>query len=306
MSLKVPTPLEEFDVEMDDGADIRVRRHGHRDASVRLFISHGNGFAIDGYLPFWSLLADRFDLAVFDMRNHGRNPPSGHENHHYPQMSRDIESIFRGVTARLGAKPSVGVFHSMSGRAAMKHAVEIGWIWDALVLFDPPNVPLPGHRLYDPMCAFEKRLVQWASNRRDRFADPAELAADYAGTKSHGGWVPGAHALMADAVLHHDDEAGNWALTCPRALEAEIYEAALTLNLWPHADDYGGPVKLVGADPATEGGPPTGKANKALAEENGYTYESIPGTGHMLQIEKPAECANALTAFLEACGVGGG
>ena len=43
----------------------------------------------------------------------------------------------------------------MSGRTAMKHAVEIGWRWDALVLFDPPNVPPTGHPLYKAMEVFE-------------------------------------------------------------------------------------------------------------------------------------------------------
>jgi hypothetical protein len=41
----------------------------------------------------------------------------------------------------------------------MKHAIEVGWRWDALVLFDPPNVPPADHPLYPTMEAFERRLV---------------------------------------------------------------------------------------------------------------------------------------------------
>jgi hypothetical protein len=55
---------------MGDGAVIRVRRHG-RPAGIRLFLSNTNGFAIDGYYPFWGPLAERFDLIAFDFRNRG-------------------------------------------------------------------------------------------------------------------------------------------------------------------------------------------------------------------------------------------
>ena len=301
MPLELPVPVEEFDLVMDDGAPIRFRRHGEVDSELRLFVSHGNGFATDAYLPFWGPLCERYDVVVFDTRNHGHNQPSDPASHHYAQMARDIGRIHAGVSERLGARRSAGVFHSMSARAAMKHAVEIGWVWDALVLFDPPDVPLEDHPLYPEMAAFEVRLVDWASNRPNRFADPSELAAEYARTRAHRGWVDGAHELMARSVLHLEAETGEWVLTCPRELEAAIYQAALTLNLWPKGTDFGGPVKLIGADPGIEAGPPTGKANQTLARENGYDYDFIPGTGHMLQIEKPAECIRALETFLVDC-----
>ena len=57
----------------------------------------------------------------------------------------------------------------------MKHAIEIGWRWGALVLFDPPNVPPPWHPLYAAMEIFENRLTEWARNSRRRFASIDEL-----------------------------------------------------------------------------------------------------------------------------------
>jgi pimeloyl-ACP methyl ester carboxylesterase len=140
MDFVVPAPRETFDVELDDGARIRVRRHGNPNG-VRLTVTHGNGFAADAYLPFWQHFTASYDLLVFDMRNHGRNVPVEPPNHNYTQFARDLERVREAIDARLGRKTTVGIFHSMSGRAAMKHAIEIGWRWDALVLFDPPNVP---------------------------------------------------------------------------------------------------------------------------------------------------------------------
>src|SRR5574341_372933 len=126
---------------MGDGAVVRVRRYARPDA-VRLFVSGGNGFAIDGYVPFWGPLRDRFEIVAFDVRNHGWNPPaaSGRDGHTYAQMALDLERVLRATAARFGPRPSVGAFHSMSARTAMKHALEIGFPWRALILFDPPNV----------------------------------------------------------------------------------------------------------------------------------------------------------------------
>ena len=304
MSLEVPAPRETFDLVMGDGAVVRVRRHG-RAEGTRLVISHGNGFAVDGYYPFWGPLCERFDVIVFDTRNHGQNPraASGGDGHTYAQMTLDLERVVREVAARLGRRRSVGVFHSMSARTAMKHALELGFPWDALILFDPPNVPPPGHRVHETMDVFERRLADWALTRQERFADPGELARQYAETRAHRTWVEGAHALMARAALRRDAAGEGWTLACPRELEASIYLQAMTLNLWPPASAYGGPVKLIGADPGAPGAPGPALANRALAEDGGYAYEAIAGTGHLLQIQKPEACRRSMLAFLDTAGV---
>ena len=131
---------EIFTAKMEDGAEIKIR-HSPKPGATRLFISNGNGFAIDGYRVFWEPLLTDFDVVLFDMRNHGRNDPCGADGHHYLQMGRDLATVHRLVSDELGAAPSVGVFHSMSSRAAMKHASENASPYDALVLYDPPSVP---------------------------------------------------------------------------------------------------------------------------------------------------------------------
>jgi pimeloyl-ACP methyl ester carboxylesterase len=302
MKYTVPVPSETIDVALEDGAGIRVRRHGNPDG-VRLIITHGNGFAADAYLPFWQHLTPSYDVLVFDFRNHGQNVPAEPANHTYAQLSRDLERVLHAVDARLGRKTTVGIFHSMSGRAAMKHAIEIGWRWDALMLFDPPNVPPPSHPKYELMRVFENRLTEWALARRRRFAAVEELTNEYLASRATKGWVEGAHDLMARSVLRRDGD--GYALVCAPENEAGIYAEALTLNLWPRASEFGGPVKLVGADPNLKGAPATGPTNHALGTENGYNYCFVEGTGHLLQIEKPAECARLVDEFVTECGLRG-
>jgi pimeloyl-ACP methyl ester carboxylesterase len=300
MSFVVPVPNETFDVDLEDGAKIRVRRHGNS-SGVRLMVTHGNGFAADAYLPFWQLLTPTFDVLVFDFRNHGQNVPVEPSNHNYGQLTRDLERVLQAVDARLGKKTTAGIFHSMSGRTAMKHAIEIGWRWDALVLFDPPNVPPVGHPRYQAMELFENRLTEFALRRRRRFAAVDELTNEYLQSRATKGWVGGAHELMARSVLRQSPDGDGYVLTCAPENEAAIYAEALTLDLWPRAADFGGPVKLIGADPGLKGGPATALTNQALGSENGYDYDFVPGTGHLLQIEKPAECVRLVEEFLAKC-----
>ena len=289
-------PRDLFTLAMDDGATILIRRGGNP-TGVRLFISNGNGFAIDGYRVFWEPLLQEFDVVLFDIRNHGRNEPCGGDGHHYKQLAKDLGTVFHGVDQRLGHKPSVGVFHSMSARAAMKHAVEMEWVWNALLLFDPPNVPPRGHEQYEAMRTFELRLVEWAVGRQDSFSSPEELREIFAANRAQSRWTPESREDMAKAILRPDGT-GRYVLTCRREYEASIYLAALTLDLWPAAKAFGGPVKLIGCDPAAKGSPPTGATNCALAMEGGYEYEAVPETGHLLQIERPEACREAMLSFL--------
>lgn len=298
MTIELPAPHLVFDVVLQDGAITRVRQHGDPSAPLRLVLSHGSGFAIDGYLPFWQGLLEQFEVVLFDHRNHGWNAPSDPQRHHYSQLAHDTEVIHQGIVDHLGSKPSAGVFHSMAARAALKHAVDINWCWNALVLFDPPNFPPAGHLLYDHMLQHGQRLMAWAQNRQARFADPSELAAQFKRLRVHQNWVEGAHELMAQSVLRQNDAEGDWVLVCPGELEARMYRSNLTLDLWPQAEQLDGPVKLIAADPTIERPGVPALGNRKLAECNGFDYEAIPGSGHMLQLEQPEACRHAMLAFL--------
>jgi pimeloyl-ACP methyl ester carboxylesterase len=302
MPFELPTPSTILDVALEDGAAIRVRRHGNPDG-VRLLLSHGNGFAADAYFPYWRHFLAQFDLMVFDFRNHGQNVPVVPPRHTYEQLTLDLERVMQAIKAEFGERPTAGIFHSMSGRTAMKHALEIGWRWDALVLVDPPNMPPPEHPTFPPMAAFEKRLTEWARSRRRHFASVAELTEEYRQSRATARWVDGAHDLMARSVLRQNPNGDGYELVCAPENEAAIYAQAMTLNLWPSADDFDGPVKLIGCDPQVKGGPAIAAANFALGREGGYDYSFVAHTGHLLQIEKPQECVAVTMKFLSDCGL---
>ena len=69
----IPDPIDVWEVRTPDGASIFVRHQGNPDGPA-ILVGHGNGLAVDAYSPFWSCFAERFDISVHDVRNHGWNP----------------------------------------------------------------------------------------------------------------------------------------------------------------------------------------------------------------------------------------
>jgi pimeloyl-ACP methyl ester carboxylesterase len=170
-----------------------------------------------------------------------------------------------------------------------------------LILFDPPDVPPPGHPVRGNMEDYEHRLARWARQRRTYFDDPMELAQDYGSTRSGQRWAEDAAEFMARAVLQ-PDPAGGWRLACPIELEAAMYLEVIPLGLWPKRSDFAVPMKLIGADPDKPYPAATALSNRALAAEGGFDYVAIPGTTHLLQLEEPAACADAALDFLREMG----
>ena len=139
--LEIPEPLVAFDVRTADGTTIAVRRHDNPDGP-RLVLSHGNGFSIDTYYPFWSRFTDRFDCFIHDFRSHGGNLVGDRRTHNVPTFVSDNECVIRDIDRRFGKKPKIGLFHSLSTLTARRQAAS-GDGFSALILFDPPVCPLP-------------------------------------------------------------------------------------------------------------------------------------------------------------------
>ncbi|CAN0475156.1 unnamed protein product, partial [Discosporangium mesarthrocarpum] len=190
-SLTVPPPHSVFDAVMDDGAVIRLRRHGNP-AGQRVVLSHGNGLAINGYYPFWRLLLDDFDVVVFDFRNSGENPVHDGE-HSYGRFLKDLTAVYDAIDREFGQKRQLGVFHSMSARANLKYALDGNRRLEGLIVFDPPMVPAADHPLYKRLQGEEAVLWRWSAKRQDTFADPAEQAAQFRKSRMLSKWVEGAY-----------------------------------------------------------------------------------------------------------------
>ncbi|MXW24290.1 MAG: alpha/beta hydrolase [Chloroflexi bacterium] len=283
----VPEPSASAEVRAGDGTRILLRRHGNADGP-RLVLSHGNGLAVDLYYPFWSLLADRFDLVVYDFRNHGRNPPSPAASHNVATFASDNERVFAGIARHFGPKPWTGVFHSVSAVTILHHDPP-GAGASALVLFDPPLVPTSGEPL--ELDRFWRRFSELVLGRRTRFERRSECAELFRRSRLLAGMVPGGPELAARTLLRPAADGNGFEFRCPPELEARVYEYLFAYSLEFDLDDFPCPVKVIGGDPTSwYSFLPSLSADGVIA----FGYDFIPGTTLYLQREKPGECGALL------------
>lgn len=292
----LPEPLASSEVRAGDGTRILLRRHGNVDGP-RLVLSHGNGPAIDLYYPFWRLLTDRFDLVVYDFRNHGRNPPSPSPSHNVATFASDNECVFSGIARHFGPKPWTGVFHSLSAVTILHHDPP-GAGASALVLFDPPIFPTGGEPL--DIDHLGRRFSIVALGRRRHFKRRSQFATEFRSSPLFQRTLPGVPELAARTLLRPADDGTGFELRCPPEHETGVYEYLFAYCLEPAAVDLVCPVKVIGADPTswlsflpsitTEGVTAVG-------------YDFVPGTTHNLQLENPGECVALLVRFLERRGL---
>ena len=292
---QVPEPHAAAEVELGDGARVVLRRHGNPDGT-RLVLSHGNGLAVDLYYPFWSLLAPRFDLVVYDFRNHGWNARSDLAEHSIATFVADNRAIAKGIDRLFGAKPRVGVFHSMSATTALAED-RPGEGFAALVLFDPP--------VYAPsadMLGAEGRwgrLSRGARQRRTRFETTRELADVVRHAPAFSRLLPGLPELFAETTLRRKTGQG-YELRCPPEYESRICDWALAYILNPDPRDFVCPVKVIRADPTLRS--PFGSSLE-LDALDGLDCDFVSGATHFLQLEKPDECVAAMVEYLERLGL---
>ncbi len=288
----LPEPLAVLGLTMPDGAVVYVRRYGNPQGS-RMLLSHGCGLAIDAHYPYWSLLEDRFDLFLFDLRSHGWNPPGPRKNQNIPTFVQDCEQVLRTIGEVYGERPVAGIFHSLSALVALLH--EEQWKgFSSLVLFDPPIRP-PGGRPEDLLEIGEK-MSTIARGRRFRFETPDDFAVRMARSLNHRHLSSDCTQLIAETTLRISQDGSAWELCCPREYEAQIFEYLFGWAMRVDLERISCPIKVIGADP-TE--PYSFMPSMNLIELIGINFDFIPETTHFIQMENPERCAELTLEFLQ-------
>ena len=289
----LPQPKAVLEVPMSDGALIYVRRHGNPDGP-RMVLSHGCGLSIDTYYPYWSLLQDRFDLFVYDLRSHGWNPPGNIRAQNIPTFVQDCESVLRAIGRDYDEKPVVGAFHSLSGLVALLH--EEQWKGFAgLMLFDVPILP-PGGRPED-LVEMGEDMSATARRRRYRFESKEDFAQRITRSPVYRNLPSPIVDLMADTTLRHSPDRTAYELCCPREYEAQVYEYLFGWAMRVNLQRVSCPVKVVGADPTA---PFTFMPSMDLSELVDLDYDYLPDSTHFLQLEEPEKCVDFTVDFMES------
>ena len=279
---------------LSGGATAQVRRHGNPEGP-RVILSHGCGLAADTYLPYWSLLGDRVDLLIFDLRSHGWNPEADPASLNIPTFIDDLDAVLGAIRQQFGEKPTTGVFHSVSALIALLFEQMRGG-FAGLVLFDPP-IQQPG-RSPDDLLVVAEHMSRGVRRSRDWFESREEYAAYIGGNPAYQRVRPGIPALMAETLLRPDGE--GYALRCPKDHEAQIYEFFYGWSMQVDTKQIRCPMKAVGSDPTTSF---TFTPGVDLDELVRLGYDFLPEATHLLQLEEPEQCAEITLQFLEDTGL---
>ncbi|MXX11200.1 MAG: alpha/beta hydrolase [Nitrospira sp. SB0677_bin_15] len=293
---EIPEPRSVCEVRLDESTVTTLRRHGNPDG-VRLVLSHGNGLAIDLYYPFWSLLADEFDLIIYDLRNHGWNTVGARKKHNVATLIRDQECILEAIDRHFGNKPKIGVFHSASALVSLFLSADSNSL-AAQVLFDPPLYK-PGRSRAEFDDAAE-RAAALTRRRAYRFQKQEDFVELLSYLPAFTRVVPGVLDLMAKTTLRPSPNGQDYELRCPREYEAQIMDYIGGFSPLVDLGTLPCPTKIVGADPTL---PFTYLPTVDFEHVMTVEYDFLPETTHYLQLEAPKECVTVIREFLEHNGL---
>ena len=294
--LQVPEPSATARASLSDGSVTVVRRHGNPHGP-RVVFSHGCGFAADLYWPYWSLLVDDCDVVVYDLRSHGWNEPSDLRLHNMPTLADDNRRVVEAVQAAFGAKPAIGVYHSLATMPALMH--EHQWpTFAGLLLFDPPIFP-PGAEL-DDMETVCQGLAAMARRRPRRFESPQELASMLKKSAAFSLVPEAVQELFAETTLRPSPD-GGYEMRCPPEHEAQLFEWYFghSMQALEVLDEITIPIKVVGADPTAAFSFLPSTDLSTLTE---LDYDYLPDLTHLLPLEDPEACAAITTEFMQRLG----
>lgn len=293
----IPEPLEVVEVPLGDGTNITVRRHGNP-AGHRIVLSHGNGLAADLYYPFWFRFLPDFEVVVFDLRNHGWNPPDETAQHNPHVFSRDIdEAVLPAIDRAFGKKASIGVFHSLSALLSLLLPSRGAW-FQGLVLFDPPLCrPGMSQLQFD---AQVETLCYYVRARSTRFRKENDLVRLLLLNPDLRHVERRLRVLYAQTTLRPHRDGNGFEPRCPPEFEAQGMEFINAYAVLADLDRMLCPVKVIGADPTV---PYTYLPSFDVNLVTQVDYDFVPEAGHLLQLTKPAQCHALAMGFLRQLGL---
>ncbi len=289
---EIPEPLAICEVRGDVDTVITLRRHGNP-AGPRLVLSHGNGLAVDLYYPFWSLLADDFDLIIYDTRNHGWNTVGTLQKHNIPTLVQDHDCMLAAIDRNYGKKPKIGVFHSVAALVTLLSPTQ-GSGYSACVLFDPPLCKPDDN--YEEFDAAVTRTAAMTRRRTFRFRTREEFADVLPYIPTFQRTVPGVFDLVARTTLRKCASGQGYELRCPPEYEAQIIDYARTFAVLVDFETLRCPIKVIGADPTL---PYSYLPTLDLSHILTVDYDFLPEATHLLQLKQPQECTSAMRELIE-------
>jgi pimeloyl-ACP methyl ester carboxylesterase len=223
-----------------------------------------------------------FRAVAIDQRAHGDSaklsPP-----YDWWDVGRDVAEVAANDSA------VIGVGHSAGGAALLLAELTQPGTFASLLLVEPIVFPPPYGRFPD------NSMSAMARRRRDRFASREEAFANWRSKPAFAGWEERALWAYVDGGLRRTGD--EFTLKCPRDAEAEFFMAATEHRAWDRLGEIRPKVMVVAGEHSTTHQEPF--LQQLTARMENATYEIVPGTGHMVWMERPGLIASRAAQLLD-------
>ncbi len=262
-------------------------------------VVHSAGLASGVYEPLFRLLEPGLNPVGLDLPGHGVAPAP------FPASALKSWDIFydslEQYLERLG-RPAVIIGHSMGGTVGLVAAARRPELVSALVLIEPGVMPpwwRPGVWLVQKLgLSMRVPFVTRAVNRKSAWPGIAEAAGDIIGKGPFKAW----QSRFMDAYLAHGfrtGQSGEARLICDPLWEGRCLAMAPT-GIWRFVPRVKAPALVLYGSESTTFLPSVAKRFRACLPDADVRRIDC---GHFIPMEKPDECARAISGFLEERGM---
>jgi pimeloyl-ACP methyl ester carboxylesterase len=264
------------------------------DGSV-VHLAHANGFPPGTYLSLAETLTDRYHVIGLPSRPlwPGSRPRSA------PDWHPLADDLIRCLDV-LGLKGIVGVGHSMGGVLTLWAAVSRPDLFRAVVLIDPVILPPAWlwmlRWLLRPLGLHRRQpLVQGALRRRRTWSSRQACFEHYKGKSFFATWPDASLRAYVEAGTRERAD-GQVELAYPPEWEAHIF-ATPPADVWRAVPHLRTPALVIRGE-RSETFRPESHARMAQSVPHAR-FVVIPGAGHLVPVERPAETGAVIQDFLD-------
>jgi pimeloyl-ACP methyl ester carboxylesterase len=256
-------------------------------------LAHANGFPPGTYGPLAATLTGDYHVVGLPARPlwPGSRPESAPSWH--PLADDLIQGLYE-----LGSKNLIGVGHSLGGVCTMLAAIRQPELFHAVVLIDPVILPPAWLRVLQVMRRLGLRqrqpLVQGALRRRRTWSSRQTCYDHYRGKPFFANWPDASLRAYVEAGTRPRRD-GQVELVYPPEWEAHIF-ATTPADVWRYVPQLRTPALIVWGQHSDTFRPQSQRRMARLLPQ--ARFHVIPGAGHLLPMERPAETGAVIHEFL--------
>ena len=200
-------------------------------------LHHATGFCAGVWGPVAERLSEHYRVIAMDARGHGESSkPEGADCYRWEYFGQDVVGVADVLAAEHpDGRVALGIGHSIGGCSILMASAERPDLFERSVLVDPVILaPNRGQGTSAPDSP-GNRLAEGARNRRQVWPSREAAREKWLKKELFEGWVPEALDLyLAEGFADRPD--GQVELRCSSEIEAAIFEATGSFDLWASAD----------------------------------------------------------------------